>query len=65
MEKHAVRVAINYVGVVRRTLIGSELNQNIIFDTLGMKSNTRLILKYLKCIYKYYMRTSLNFEWVL
>ena len=41
MEKHAVRVAINYVGVVRRTLIGSELNQNIIFDILGMKSNTR------------------------
>ena len=39
MEKCALRVAISYLGVVRRKLIARERNQNKIFDTLEMKLN--------------------------
>ena len=42
MEKCALRVAISYLGVVRRKLIARERNQNKIFDTLEMKLNFRL-----------------------
>ena len=41
MEKCALRVAISYLGVVRRKLIARERNQNKIFDTLDMKLNAR------------------------
>ena len=43
MEKCALRVAISYLGVVRRKLIARERNQNKIFDTLDMKLNARFI----------------------
>ena len=46
MEKCALRVAISYLGVVRRKLIARERNQNKILDTLDMKLNARLILEY-------------------
>ena len=46
MEKCALRVAISYLGVVRRKLIARERNQNKIFDTLDMKSNARFADEY-------------------
>ena len=45
MEKCALRVAISYLGVVRRKLIARERNQNKIFDTLDMKLNARFIVE--------------------
>ena len=45
MEKCALRVAISYLGVVRRKLIARERNQNKIFDTLEIKSNARLTIR--------------------
>ena len=43
MEKCALRVAISYLGVVRRKLIARERNQNKIFDTLDTKNNKKNI----------------------
>ena len=52
MEKCALRVAISYLGVVRRKLIARERNQNKIFDTLDVKLNARFIAILWKIISK-------------